>query len=101
MSVRRAQVEFRFRLYVAGHTANSAQAIANLKTICKEHLLQRHEIEIVDVFENPVRALADGIMMTPTLLRLEPLPPLRIVGSLSTTAVLLDMLQIQSPVRVP
>jgi circadian clock protein KaiB len=59
---------FRFRLYVAGNAPNSAQALANLTALCRMHLQDRHEIEVVDVFKDPQRALADGIFMTPMLI---------------------------------
>jgi circadian clock protein KaiB len=75
--------QFKFRLYVAGDTQNSAQATANLIALCNMHLAARHEIEIVDVFREPKRALADGILMTPTLVKLMPSPARRIVGTLS------------------
>jgi circadian clock protein KaiB len=58
---------FKFRLYVAGDALNSAQARINFSEICRTHFLDRHEIEIVDVFREPKRALADSIFMTPTL----------------------------------
>lgn len=74
---------FKFRLFVAGDTQNSAQAIAHLTALCRQYLPHRHEIEIVDVFRDPKRALADGILMTPTLLKLAPSPARRIVGTLS------------------
>ncbi len=76
-------VMFKFRLYVAGGTSNSVQAIANLKAICAEHLAGRYELEIVDVLREPARALADGILMTPTLVKVAPGPTARIVGTLS------------------
>jgi circadian clock protein KaiB len=85
---RRATVKF--RLYVAGDAMNSLQAIANLAALCRAHLQDRYEIEVVDVFKDPQRALADGIFMTPTLLKLAPPPTRRIVGTLSQTQVLLD-----------
>ena len=69
---RRAQ--FKFRLYVAGDAQNSAQAVANLTALCRTHLPDRHDIEVVDVFREPKRALADGILMTPTLVKLAPSP---------------------------
>src|SRR4026209_2407058 len=81
-------VVFKFRLYVAGDTQNSAQAVANLTAICRT-LPHQHEIEIVDVFQDPERALADGILMTPTLLKLAPSPARRIVGTLSDAQPLL------------
>ncbi len=74
---------FRFLLYVADDTPNSVAALANLKALCEKHLAGRHEIEIVDVFKEPERALADRIYMTPTLIRLAPAPVRRIVGTLS------------------
>ena len=87
-------VRFKFRQYVAGDTPNSARAMANLTALCKTHLEGCHEIEIVDVFKEPLRALADGIMMTPTLIVLEPLPVRRIVGSLSHLAIILQTLDL-------
>jgi circadian clock protein KaiB len=82
---------FKFRLYVADDTMNSAQATANLQALCKTHLPGRHEIEIVDVFKDPQRAILEGIRMTPTLLRLAPLPIRRIVGTLVDTQRVLGL----------
>ena len=77
---------FKFRLCVAGDTPNSAQALANLIALCRANLLGRHPIEIVDLFREPKRALADGIFMTPTLVKLAPSSaPRKIVGTLSQT----------------
>ena len=73
------------RLYVAGNAPNSLRAIANVKAICDEHFASAHELEIVDLLEHPRRALADGIIVTPTLLKLLPLPPQRVIGTLSDT----------------
>jgi len=83
---------FRFRLYVAGDASNSLQAVANLGALCRTYLPDRHEIEIVDAFREPRRALDDRIFMTPTLLKLGPHPPLRIVGTLSQTPTVLQAL---------
>ena len=73
---------FSFRLYVAGDAQNSTRAVANLTALCGDRLKGRHRIEIVDVFGEPERALADRIVMTPTLIRLEPGPVRRIIGTL-------------------
>ncbi len=51
--------------------------------LCRNHLPDRHEIEIVDVFREPKRALASGIFMTPTLVKLLPIPVKKIVGTLN------------------
>ena len=83
---------FKFRLYVAGGAQNSAQALANLTALCRAHLPDRHEIEVVDVLQEPKRAVADEILMTPTLIKLAPLPVRRIVGTLSQTQTVLQAL---------
>lgn len=88
----RRRTSFCFRLYVAGDARNSAAAVANLGALCRNHLRDRHEVEVVDVFRHPERALADGIFMTPTLVKLGPTPPLKIVGTLSETREVLDAL---------
>ena len=85
-----------FRLYVAGRAMNSALAMANLDALCRSHLPGRHAIEIVDVFREPGRALADGIFMTPTLVKLAPGPVRRIVGTLSQTQTLLLALGLEA-----
>jgi circadian clock protein KaiB len=70
------------RLYVSGHSPNSVQAVANLAAICKEYLAERFTLEIVDVLKDPLRALADGIIVTPSLTKVSPSPVARIVGNL-------------------
>jgi circadian clock protein KaiB len=93
---------FRFRLYVAGEAVNSAAAQSNLQALCRTHLDGRHSIEVVDVFSEPGRAAADGIFMTPTLVRLHPLPVRKVVGTLSDTQTLLQALNLPeagAPVR--
>lgn len=83
---------FMFRLYVAGDALNSAQAVTNLQALCREYLPDRHEIDIVDVFQDPGRALEDGIFMTPTLVKMAPAPVRRIVGTLSQQQPVLQAL---------
>jgi circadian clock protein KaiB len=83
---------YRFRLYVAGDAPNSRRARANLTALCLAHLPGRSEVEVVDVFKEPKRALADGVFMTPTLLKIGPLPARRIVGTLNQAEVVLHAL---------
>jgi circadian clock protein KaiB len=73
------------RLYVAGTAPNSVKAIANCRAICAKHFASGHDLEIVDLLEHPTRARADGIIVTPTLLKLSPPPVQRVIGSLSDT----------------
>lgn len=89
---------FKFCLYVAGDALNSAQALANLGALCRTHLSDRHQIEVVDVFREPQRALADGIFMTPTLVKLGPPPMRRIIGTLSQVQAVLQACGLASSV---
>jgi circadian clock protein KaiB len=89
--------QFKFRLYVAGDAHNSAQAVTNLNSLCRAHLPNRHHIEIVNVFKEPDRALADGIFMTPTLVKVSPSPGQKIVGTLSQRETLLNALGLIEP----
>lgn len=89
-------VIFKFRLYVAGDALNSAQALGNLTRLCQAHLPGQHEIETVDVLKEPMRALADGVLMTPTLVKLTPAPVRRIVGTLSQLEIVLDTLGLKA-----
>ena len=88
----RHHFKFNFRLYIAGDTQNSAQARANLTAICRDYLSEQYEIEIVDVLKEPKRALADGIFMTPTVVKLGPAPARKIVGTLNQTETVLQAL---------
>jgi circadian clock protein KaiB len=83
--VKAKKPRLRLRLYIAGHAPNSLQAIANAKAICDEHFASAHELEIIDLLKHPLRALAGGIIVTPTLLKLLPLPAGRVIGNLSNT----------------
>jgi circadian clock protein KaiB len=88
--------KYKFQLYTAEGTANSSLAFGNLLTLCKAHLADRYEIEVIDVFRHPQRALAQSIRMTPTLIKLAPLPKRIIVGTLSHTERVLAALGIDT-----
>ncbi len=87
---------WQLRLYVAGQTAKSLQAFANLKRICEEHLPGEYHIEIVDLLENPQLAKGDQIFALPTLVRRLPEPMRKIIGDLSNTEKVLVGLDLKS-----
>lgn len=80
------------RLYIVGGAPNSVQAIANLQAICEEYLKDGHRLEVVDVLEHPARAMAEGVVVTPSLAKLSPLPGANLVGNLSDKAKVLAAL---------
>ncbi|WP_231756419.1 circadian clock KaiB family protein [Lignipirellula cremea] len=83
------------RLYVAGQTAKSLTALANLKKVCEEHLAGKYTIEVVDLLENPQLARGDQIVAIPTLVRKLPEPIRKIIGDLSNTERVLIGLQLR------
>ncbi len=72
-----------FRLYLAGEAPNSVRALANLYAICRKHFPESHRIEVIDVMKEPLRALQESILVTPTLVKVSPTPELQIIGNLS------------------
>ena len=79
-------------LYVAGGAPNSVKAIANLEAICQRYLKDGYKLEIVDVCEHPLRALSDGVLVTPSLAKLAPGAPTNVIGNLSDTGSVLGAL---------
>jgi circadian clock protein KaiB len=82
---RSAEEFYDLRLYVAGQTARSLAALANLRKICDEHLEGRFRIEVIDLLEHPQLARGDQILALPTLVRKLPEPIRKLVGDLSNT----------------
>lgn len=71
------------RLYVAGQTPKSSQAITNIKNICEEHLKDHYELEVVDIYQQPVLAKGEQIIAVPTLVKKLPLPLRRFIGAMA------------------
>ena len=71
-----------FKVYVAGAAPNSLRAIANLYAILRQFLPSNHSVEIIDILEDPLVALRDGILVTPTVIKLSPLPERKLLGNL-------------------
>jgi circadian clock protein KaiB len=75
--------KYELRLYVAGNTAKSVTALANLKKYCEEHLKGQYKIEVIDLLVQPQLAEGDQIFAIPTLVRKVPEPIRKIIGDLS------------------
>jgi len=73
------------RLYVAGQTPNSVQAIENMKRICEEFLKGRYDLEVIDIYQQPLLAKGDQIIAVPTLIKRLPLPLRKFIGDMSAT----------------
>ena len=70
------------RLYVAGATPRSTEAILNIKKVCEEHLKGRYELEVIDIYQQPTLAEGEQIIAAPTLVKKLPLPLRKFIGSM-------------------
>ncbi|HDP80041.1 MAG TPA: circadian clock protein KaiB [Spirochaetes bacterium] len=82
------------KLYIAGHTAKSENAVINIKNLCEERFRGMYSLRIVDVLEDPKIAEDVRILATPTLVREQPAPERRLIGDLSDTEMVLKGLGI-------
>jgi circadian clock protein KaiB len=83
------------KLYVAGQSPKSVNAIANLKKICEENLQGRYELDVIDLYQHPQLAEGEQIIAIPTLIRKLPLPLRHIIGDMSNTERVLVGLDIR------
>jgi circadian clock protein KaiB len=76
---------FSLKLFVTGASPNSARAIANLKGICDKYLTKKYDLEIIDVYQQPLKAQHEQIIALPMLVKSFPLPLRRLIGDMSNT----------------
>ena len=83
------------RLYVSGMTPNSRRAVENTKRICEENLQGRYELDIIDIYQQPILAREDQIVAVPTLVKLSPSPTRKFIGDMSQTGRILAGLDLR------
>ena len=88
------QQRYRLRLYVAGATPRSMQALERIKLLCEAYLPGRYDLKIVDVYQFPATLQVDNVIAIPTLIKQLPLPFRQVVGDLSNTESVLKGLDI-------
>ncbi|MBT0664041.1 circadian clock KaiB family protein [Geobacter pelophilus] len=71
------------RLYIAGLTPRSQEAVRIITGICEEHLAGRYNLEVIDLYQNPVLAKGEQIIAAPTLIKKLPLPLRKIIGNMA------------------
>ena len=84
------------RLYVTGLTEKSTQAIENIRQICEDHLKGHYDLEVIDIYQQPVLARGDQIIAAPTLIKKLPLPLRRFIGNLSDKEKILLGLELKT-----
>lgn len=81
-------------LYVTNKTARSFNAVTNLKRICDERLAGHYRLEVVDLLQQPQRAISDQIVAIPTVVWKSQKAVRRIIGDLSNTERVLAALHL-------
>ena len=80
-----------FRLYVAGATTRSRQALRHVYQLCEAEQKGNYELEVIDVYQQPELARENQIVATPTLVKVFPKPMRRFIGNLLNTVGLFDV----------
>ncbi len=87
------------RLFVAGATARSLQAILRVRQLYEMELKDKCALEVIDIYQQPELARANQIVATPTLIKEFPRPVRRFIGNLLNTAGLFAELDLTSKVK--
>jgi circadian clock protein KaiB len=91
-----ASSRYVLKLYVAGQSPKSVNAIANMKKLCEANLQGRYVLDVIDLYQQPQLAQGEQIIAVPTLIRKLPSPLRRIIGDMSNTERVLVGLDIRS-----
>jgi circadian clock protein KaiB len=86
---------YSLRLFISGSTPRSTRAVANIRSLCEEHLPGRYELEVIDIYQQPEHAVVAQIIAAPTLIKQLPLPLRRFIGNLSDRKKMLVALNIK------
>ena len=70
------------RLFVAGATSRSHQAVLRVRQICENELNNNCKLEVIDIYQQPKLARDNQIVATPTLIKEFPRPIRRFIGNL-------------------
>jgi circadian clock protein KaiB len=88
--------DYVLRLFITGHTEKSRRAVRNITQLCERHLHGAYELEVIDVYQQPELAVEHQLVAAPTLCKLLPLPPRRMIGDMSDTGRVLAGLGIRA-----
>jgi len=89
------------RLYVAGATDRSRQAVLRARALCAADPEGNYVLEVIDIYQQPTLARDGQIVATPTLVREFPRPVRRLIGNLSNTAGFLEGLGREPQAQFP
>ena len=74
---------YKLKLYVMGTSPKSKNLVRHIEDFLEKRLSDQAQLEVIDVFQNPETAEADGVFATPTIVKICPSPVKKIVGNLT------------------
>ena len=83
---------YEFKLYVCENSVSSQIAEAKLEAMLEDRLKGQYTLELIDILKERDRTKADGILVSPTLVKVNPPPKRRIVGDLSNPNKVMSIL---------
>ena len=77
-------VTYVLRLYITGSTPRARNAVVRVKNFCEEHLKDRYQLDVIDIYQQPSHAKEEQIIAAPTLVKKLPRPLKKLVGDFSS-----------------
>ena len=80
---------FVLRFMLSGASPKSLEASKTSNASGDGYLAGRHQLHVVDIYQQPDRAARDHVTAVPMLVKHFPLPVRRLIGTLSNTSLVL------------
>jgi circadian clock protein KaiB len=69
-----------FRLFISSDNATAEKTLSSIHQLLEQGLDSPYSLKVIDIKKNPEQAIINQVVVTPTLVRVEPKPVRRIVG---------------------
>lgn len=79
----RSKDKYVLRLFVAGATERSHQAVLHVRELIKTEMKGNCDLKVIDIYQQPGMARENQIVATPTLIMEFPKPVRRFIGNLA------------------
>lgn len=89
-----------FKFFISGETAGTQKIFSALEFCLTAVFGSAYTLQVIDVIKNPLMAQEDGIMATPTLVRMNP-PMKRVLGDFSDITKIFASMDIHLPPNTP
>ncbi len=99
-SATRPKGSYSLRLFVAGATTRSRQAVLRVRQLCAAELNGGGRLEVIDIYQQPALARVHQIIATPTLIIEFPRPMRRFIGNLANTTGLFVELDVSTKGKI-